>query len=56
MFVCVWLCCGWVVAEVVGSFGFPMVFFFFFFPFVVMLFFFFFFFILIWAFVPVVFW
>ena len=27
---CVWLCCGWVVAEVAGSFGFPMGFFFFF--------------------------
>ena len=27
---CVLLCCGWVVAEVVGSSGFPMGFFFFF--------------------------
>ena len=26
---CVWLCCGWVVAEVVGSSGFSMGFFFF---------------------------
>ena len=23
MFVCVWLCCGWVVVEVVGSSRFP---------------------------------
>ena len=30
MFMCVCLCCGWVVAEVVGSSGFPMGFFFFF--------------------------
>ena len=28
---CVWLCCGWVLAEVVGSSGFLMSFFFFFF-------------------------
>ena len=34
---CVWLCCGWVVAEVAGSSGFPMGFFFFFFPSVVTL-------------------
>ena len=33
MFVCVCLCCGWVVAEMVGSSGFPMGFFFFFFSF-----------------------
>ena len=26
---CVWLCCGWVVAKVAGSSGFPMGFFFF---------------------------
>ena len=26
---CVWLCCGWVVAEMAGSSGFPMGFFFF---------------------------
>ena len=44
---CVWLCCGWVMAEVAG---FLMGFFFFFFPSVVTLFFFFF---LIWVFVPV---
>ena len=37
---CVWLCCGWVLAEVAGSSGFPMSFFFF----------------LIWFFVPVGFW
>ena len=30
VFVCVWLCCGWVVAEVAGYSGFPMGFFFFF--------------------------
>ena len=30
---CVWLCCGWVMAEVVGSSGFSMGFFFFFFLF-----------------------
>ena len=28
---CVWLCCGWVMAEVAGSSGFSMGFFFFFF-------------------------
>ena len=28
---CVWLCCGWVVAKVAGFSGFPMGFFFFFF-------------------------
>ena len=28
---CVWLCCGWVLAEVVGSSRFSMSFFFFFF-------------------------
>ena len=39
---CVWLCCGWVMAEVAGSSGFSMGFFFFFF--------------LIWVFVPVGFW
>ena len=27
---CVWLCCGWVVAKVAGFSGFPMGFFFFF--------------------------
>ena len=43
MFVCGWLCCGWVVAEVAGYSGFPMDFFFFF-PSVVTLGFFFFFF------------
>ena len=37
---CVWLCCGWVVAEVAGSSGLSMGFFFFP-PFVVMLVFFF---------------
>ena len=31
LFVCVWLCCGWVVAEVAGSSRFSMGFFFFFF-------------------------
>ena len=41
LFVCVWLCCGWVVAEVAGSSRFSMGFFFFF---------------LIWVFVSVRFW
>ena len=39
---CVWLCCGWVVAEMAGSSGFPMGFIFLFF--------------IIWVFVPVGFW
>ena len=34
---CVWLCCGWVVAKVASFSGFPMGFFFFFFPSVVTL-------------------
>ena len=49
---CVWLCCGWVVAKVAGSFGFPLGFFFFFSSVVTLVFFFF----LIWVFVPVGFW
>ena len=53
---CVWLCCGWVVAEVAGSFGFPMGFFFFFFPSVMTLVFLFIYLFLIWVFVSVGFW
>ena len=34
---CVWLCCGWVVAKVAGFSGFPIGFFFFFFTSVVTL-------------------
>ena len=49
--VCVWLCCGWVVAEVVGSSGFSMGFFYFFIFFI-----FFIFFLIIWVFVSVRFW
>ena len=50
---CVWLCYGWVVAEVAGSSGFPMGFFFFLFccdtGFFIYLF-------IIWVFVLVGFW
>ena len=42
LYLCVWLCCGWVMVEVAGSSRFPMGFFFFFF--------------LIWVFVQVGFW